>query len=130
MVFPSKAVVSLYAVFCAQVLHVAAASITLPVFETFLFSWETDALVVTATTSIPQNRCRVIPGDVAWPLQWNWMALNASVDGRLIKTIPAAAPCHIGPYYNASRCATISAAWIDSDFQCVALCATRPHHGH
>lgn len=39
-------------------------------------------------------QCRNIPGDASWPSQTNWRALNQSLDGRLIATIPIGAQCH------------------------------------
>ncbi|KAI1451037.1 FAD binding domain-containing protein [Annulohypoxylon stygium] len=58
------------------------------------------ALVVAAAIAV-RNRgssiqpfCRVIAGDAEWPTQDEWNSLNKTVDGRLIATIPLAAPCH------------------------------------
>ncbi|XDG00628.1 hypothetical protein ABKA04_000243 [Annulohypoxylon sp. FPYF3050] len=41
-----------------------------------------------------QPICRVITSDPEWPGQDEWDVLNKTVDGRLIATIPLAAPCH------------------------------------
>ncbi|KAI1370300.1 FAD binding domain-containing protein [Hypoxylon crocopeplum] len=38
--------------------------------------------------------CRVITSDPEWPGQDEWDSLNKTVDGRLIATVPLAAPCH------------------------------------
>ncbi|ESZ89676.1 FAD/FMN-containing isoamyl alcohol oxidase MreA [Sclerotinia borealis F-4128] len=40
------------------------------------------------------DRCRSIPGDASWPSPADWVALNKTVGGRLIATIPIGAPCH------------------------------------
>ncbi|XXH05344.1 hypothetical protein Hte_011770 [Hypoxylon texense] len=39
-------------------------------------------------------RCRTIPHDDSWPSQDDWDALNQTVGGKLIATVPIAAPCH------------------------------------
>jgi hypothetical protein len=38
--------------------------------------------------------CRAIPGDYSWPSLADWNALNKTVGGRLIATIPIGALCH------------------------------------
>ncbi|CAG9982815.1 unnamed protein product [Clonostachys byssicola] len=38
--------------------------------------------------------CRTIPGDAAWPTKNDWDAFNKTVDGKLVSSIPIAAPCH------------------------------------
>ncbi|KAI0881334.1 FAD-binding domain-containing protein [Annulohypoxylon maeteangense] len=40
------------------------------------------------------QQCRVIPGDQSWPNLTDWNALNQTVHGKLIATVPIAAPCH------------------------------------
>ncbi|OTB02672.1 hypothetical protein M426DRAFT_322434 [Hypoxylon sp. CI-4A] len=40
------------------------------------------------------GQCRTIPGDLSWPSEADWNSLNKTVDGKLIATIPIAAPCH------------------------------------
>ncbi|KAI1105750.1 FAD-binding domain-containing protein [Jackrogersella minutella] len=40
------------------------------------------------------GQCRAIPGDQSWPSEADWNDLNQTVHGRLIATIPIAAPCH------------------------------------
>jgi hypothetical protein len=55
--------------------------------------------------------CRNMPGDENWPSIEEWQALNSSVSGRLIKTMPAGHVCH-DPTYNASACEALNATWI------------------
>ena len=40
------------------------------------------------------RRCRSIPGDDSWPGESDWKALNQTVNGKLIATVPIAAVCH------------------------------------
>jgi len=42
-----------------------------------------------ATTS-DANNCRVFPDDKAWPSEKDWNALNKTVSGRLVATVPPA----------------------------------------
>lgn len=38
--------------------------------------------------------CKCFPGDACWPTQEEWSALNDTVDGRLVATVPLASPCY------------------------------------
>jgi hypothetical protein len=61
----------------------------------FLFSALVLAISITITaTRTSRSQCRTIPGDKAWPSSSAWGALNDTVGGRLIATVPIAAPCH------------------------------------
>ncbi|KAI0896946.1 FAD-binding domain-containing protein [Annulohypoxylon nitens] len=62
--------------------------------------------------------CRTIPGDASWPSLADWASLNDTVDGRLVATIPIAAPCHNFfsdstniSTYNQAECAALRDAW-------------------
>jgi hypothetical protein len=63
-----------------------------------------------------RTACRNLPGDQSWPSLHDWAKLNASVDGRLIATVPLAAQCH-GALYNDVECRNIQAAWITPELQ-------------
>lgn len=63
--------------------------------------------------------CKVIPSDRSWPGSIVWALVNLVTGGGLIKTVPLAAPCYKGQYYNAAKCASITANWTDSDLQYV-----------
>jgi hypothetical protein len=56
------------------------------------------------------TQCRYIPGDPGWPSAVAWHELNATVGGRLIATVPLAAPCH-EPHFDAQRCAFLKGQW-------------------
>ncbi|GAP85609.1 putative FAD FMN-containing isoamyl alcohol oxidase [Rosellinia necatrix] len=75
------------------------------------------SIAANRVTSSPSssNRCRSIPSDENWPSTSQWHALNNTVGGRLIATVPIAAPCHNffrgAPTYNKERCATLRNTW-------------------
>lgn len=54
--------------------------------------------------------CRNIPGDARWPRPKEWNRLNATVDGRLIATVPIAHVCH-DPAFSAEECARVQGQW-------------------
>ncbi|KAI1075950.1 hypothetical protein F5B20DRAFT_343420 [Whalleya microplaca] len=73
-------------------------------------------LVTSAATTTPEGRpasCKCLPGDACWPSEDEWTALNNTVGGRLIATIPLGSPCHI-PTFNAAECAALQAQWLYS----------------
>lgn len=66
--------------------------------------------VGTQAASARQRKCKCFPGDPCWPSQGEWDKLNATVGGRLIKTVPLGSPCH-DPHYNAALCETLKSQW-------------------
>jgi hypothetical protein len=54
--------------------------------------------------------CKCYPGEACWPSDADWAALNSSISGRLISTVPLGAPCH-DPTYNAAACAAFQAGY-------------------
>ena len=48
--------------------------------------------------------CKAYPGSEGWPLEEEWVRLNNSVDGVLLKPVPAAAVCYEGPYHDQAQC--------------------------
>lgn len=60
--------------------------------------------------------CRCFPGDDCWPSVSTWNAFNQSIDGRLIKTVPLATPCH-APNYDGNKCETLKNGWLKTDEQ-------------
>lgn len=52
--------------------------------------------------------CRCQPGQACWPSEANWAALNASIDGNLVKVQPLGTPCHV-PSYDGARCEEVLA---------------------
>ncbi|KAH7394284.1 hypothetical protein BKA66DRAFT_509596 [Pyrenochaeta sp. MPI-SDFR-AT-0127] len=66
-----------------------------------------------AATAV-NGTCRCAPTDKCWPSNQDWAALNQTVDGRLIKTVPLGAVCH-DPMYNESECKKIRDTWDSLD---------------
>ncbi|WYZ35899.1 hypothetical protein EsH8_X_000546 [Colletotrichum jinshuiense] len=58
--------------------------------------------------------CKCFPGDSCWPATAQWDALNTTVGGNLIATVPLGSPCH-DPTYDAATCATLQSEWQSSD---------------
>ncbi|KAL4808590.1 hypothetical protein BDV18DRAFT_150977 [Aspergillus unguis] len=54
--------------------------------------------------------CHCLPGDSCWPSTSQWDALNSTVNGRLIATVPIGSPCH-DPTYDATACEALQNDW-------------------
>lgn len=67
--------------------------------------------------SYASSSCRSIPGDAAWPSTEKWDALNKTVNGRLIATVPIPSVCHLKPFgnYNEDSCAAVQKAWLNDE---------------
>ncbi|KAF1362287.1 FAD-binding domain-containing protein [Lizonia empirigonia] len=76
-------------------------------------------LVSGRSVAIPRSSgnasCRSIPGDAAWPSTDQWNALNESVHGRLIATVPLPSVCHLEPFgtYDENSCTAMKTAWLN-----------------
>ncbi|CAG8285049.1 unnamed protein product [Penicillium nalgiovense] len=63
------------------------------------------------------SQCKCAPSDPCWPSDADWSALNKTVSGRLIKTIPPAAVCYKSePNYNPSACEYLLKNWSNSEY--------------
>ncbi|KAF2464847.1 FAD binding domain-containing protein [Lindgomyces ingoldianus] len=61
------------------------------------------------------SRCKIYPGDPAWPSDETWAQLNELTDNRLlVKPQPQATVCYNGPQYDPSKCAQLTAKWSSS----------------
>ena len=63
---------------------------------------------------LADRRCRVFPGDPDWPSADVWKDLNTTLNGALIKAVPAASPCYKQTAFNdydESKCNAISGNW-------------------
>lgn len=49
-------------------------------------------------------RCRAWPGSDDWPTNSEWKQLNTSLDGALLRPVPAASACYQGGQYNEATC--------------------------
>ncbi|KAK3361327.1 hypothetical protein B0T24DRAFT_585916 [Lasiosphaeria ovina] len=84
------------------------------------FAWERVQLGGNETTAYPDiafgdatgsnasyagPRCRVGPGDAAWPAAAEWARFNGTLGGALLKPLPPGAACYPGsPSYSAAQC--------------------------
>ena len=75
------------------------------------------------TDSHRRAACRCLPGDACWPSPAAWSALNTTVGGRLIATVPIGTPCH-GSTYNAAACLALQNNWTESQTQYVSAPVT------
>ncbi|KAL8832099.1 MAG: hypothetical protein Q9191_000478 [Dirinaria sp. TL-2023a] len=95
----------------------------------FLFSVNAGNALAELYTSVPavKGGCRFIPSDPEWPSEQQWAILNKTVSGRLIATVPVAAPCYHSTYdvttkkyepstYNEAACAAVKKGWHDPAF--------------
>jgi hypothetical protein len=61
--------------------------------------------------------CKVTPSDPDWPSYRDWRALNASIGGALIRTIPAGSACYPGnPFGSPIPCNVTENGWRSTDF--------------
>ena len=67
------------------------------------------------------TNCKCSYGMSCWPADVAWDLLNLTLSGRLIKYIPAAAPCHNTfnglNTYNADQCSVVTTGWTTEEFQ-------------
>ncbi|KAI1431256.1 FAD-binding domain-containing protein [Xylaria sp. CBS 124048] len=71
--------------------------------------------LMSLSTASEDVSCRAIPGDEAWPSVAEWNALNETVDGQLIATVPIGAPCHNSyngvSTFDEEACAALKNVW-------------------
>ncbi|KAH8600686.1 hypothetical protein B0O99DRAFT_589582 [Bisporella sp. PMI_857] len=61
--------------------------------------------------------CKSVPGSNLWPNDRAWSALNNSISGRLIKTVPPGSVCHpTQPTFNPLACPSVQAGWLTSQW--------------
>lgn len=60
--------------------------------------------------------CKCFPGDACWPSEREWNALNRTVGGRLIATVPLAQACH-DPNFDPVRCEALRKDWQNPTLQ-------------
>lgn len=75
-----------------------------------LFTLLTASLAISSAVGAANN-CRCFPSEACWPAPETWSKFNESIDGRLIATVPLAAPCH-APNYDADECNALRKGWI------------------
>ncbi|KAJ5250772.1 hypothetical protein N7489_001182 [Penicillium chrysogenum] len=63
------------------------------------------------------SQCKCAPSDPCWPSGADWSALNETVSGRLIKTIPPGSVCYKSePNYNPSACQYLLKNWSNPEY--------------
>jgi hypothetical protein len=69
-----------------------------------------------ASTVHGQARCKVYPGDPAWPKPGEWEQLNKTLGGVLIKGVPQASVCYFNgtTSHNEAACDKLAANWTSS----------------
>lgn len=81
----------------------------------------TTSAVALALPQVPDDPddnsdCKCFPGDACWPSAEEWGALNETVDGRLIATIPLASPCYYSwGNHDEDTCDTLQELWTKPD---------------
>ncbi|KAF2259787.1 FAD binding domain-containing protein [Lojkania enalia] len=68
------------------------------------------AVASPAPAAASPPRCKVLPGDAAWPKTADWNYLNKTVGGSLTATVPLASVCH-DPNYDEEKCNDLKARW-------------------
>ncbi|KAH3920290.1 hypothetical protein HBH56_002450 [Parastagonospora nodorum] len=58
------------------------------------------------------EECLCLPGDACWPSQNTWSALNSTVNGKLVATVPIGSPCH-DPTFDGDACENLKAQWLN-----------------
>lgn len=64
------------------------------------------------------SRCKCFPGDDCWPSKEEFEALNNTVNGRLVATVPLAIECH-DPHFDNMTCSVLQSEWLQPPVQYV-----------
>ncbi|KAL2825244.1 hypothetical protein BJY01DRAFT_256309 [Aspergillus pseudoustus] len=69
-------------------------------------------LAAGAATATAAASCKSSPSDAIWPSLSEWTALNASIQGTLLRTTPAASSCYAGnPFASTTNCTDVTDHW-------------------
>lgn len=87
--------------------------------QSLLTAFVVSGLAYAGSASNPSAGCKCGPTDKCWPSAAKWAALNSTVNGRLIKTIPIGSVCHtttivdsiVTNTFDVEKCADIQANW-------------------
>ncbi|EKG19803.1 FAD linked oxidase [Macrophomina phaseolina MS6] len=61
--------------------------------------------------------CKTTPHDAAWPTNEEWAELNKTIDGTLLRTVPAASSCWPGnPFDSPISCDVVKGNWTSGVF--------------
>lgn len=65
-----------------------------------------------AAAVLAGQKCRSTLSDASWPSTAEWASLNTSIDGRLLRTVPAASSCWPGnPFGSTIDCQEVTNGW-------------------
>lgn len=88
--------------------------------------FEHGAIDVTGSATTPPNytlagtnNCKVFPGDLEWPSDDDWEALDSATDGPLLKPLPQAHICYsngTGISVDNATCQAMTSSWTDPFF--------------
>ncbi|KAF7910257.1 hypothetical protein EAE99_011304 [Botrytis elliptica] len=74
--------------------------------------------LILATSSSSTQTCKITPADASWPSSADWAALNTSISGTLIKTLPPASSCYTGnPFNSTQNCSSVKTNWALASWQ-------------
>ncbi|KAF2871699.1 FAD binding domain protein [Massariosphaeria phaeospora] len=85
----------------------------------YYFSFLTSAALL-STTVVSENgtkECKCVPGADCWPSAADFSALNVTLSGHLIQSLPPASVCYTNqPTYNSTTCDYVLENWFQSTF--------------
>lgn len=86
--------------------------------DTSLFAFGTPSDAAIALDKRTGGKCKVFPGDKAWPSKPVWKLLDLLSGGQLIATIPSASSCYKGwGDEDETECTYVTDNWTNSFFQ-------------
>ncbi|KAK0722675.1 hypothetical protein B0T26DRAFT_750045 [Lasiosphaeria miniovina] len=68
------------------------------------FAQRDESALVFGQSPPPETECRAFPGSDDWPSDSDWRSFNQTLGGALLKPLPPAAACYVGPNYDAAKC--------------------------
>lgn len=63
------------------------------------------------------SKCKIFPGDKAFPGEFIWKVFDLLTGGSLIKTVPLGAACYKGEHYDEEECKFLLDNWHNSTTQ-------------
>lgn len=64
-----------------------------------------------------QSKCKIFPGDKAYPSKFIWNVFDLLTGGALISTVPLGSACYKGEHYDEVKCQYIQENWHNSTTQ-------------
>lgn len=78
--------------------------------------------VLCSQSAFAARHCKSTPFDRSWPPEADWKALNSSIDGKLLATVPVASSCWVGNPFNS----TVSCNYTNSEWSSSVFHASQP----